>query len=155
MKRAGDTMMNFREARERKKAKEFFDSFHKVSNKKGAKDKVHLLMAGRLRGFFDLTFIQGAKQIETSESQDITETAAPVAPTFRQVSTLSGRVWVYLDQETAQEVFELGRKYQLTLISKDIAVEAVALVAQKVEERLGLQVSINPLDFLDDAEQQP
>ena len=155
MKRAGDTMMNFREAGERKKAKAFFDSFHKVSNKKGAKDKVHLLMAGRLRGFFDLTFIQGAKQIETSESEDRTETAAPVAPTFRQVSTLSGRVWVYLDQETAQEVFELGRKYQLTLISKDIAVEAVALVAQKVEERLGLQVSINPLDFLDDAEQQP
>lgn len=143
-----DPLKKIRESREKRKAQDFFESFHKVKLDPKQRRKIHAIMAARLRSFFDSVFVEGAKFVEATADLDEEAKKAPKVSSFRKVSAISGGVWVFLDQESAQQVFDLGRRYQLMLVSKEGALELCERMAISVQDRLELEMEISPLQFL-------
>lgn len=110
------------------------------------------------RAHIDKTFIDGAER--TADWQDLASAAAargqelpamPVADCFQIVGTGTGAVTVYLPEETAEEVFALGARYQKAEIDAEQAIEAVQNMADQLFRfELRLDEKFEVLKFLRD-----
>ena len=144
-----------KESRERQKAKAFYDTAtSEPSNARDAR-KTKSILGNRCNAFIDLTFIEGAKKttayIEAATKARSEGKPAPPQPStsaYKEVRTMGGKVWVYLPQNYANEIFVLGSKYQQDLIAKDRVIELATSIADELTEALELDHPLSPLGFL-------
>jgi hypothetical protein len=144
-----------KDSRERQKAKAFYDAAtSEPSNARDAR-KTKSILGNRCNAFIDLTFIEGAKKttayIEAATKARSEGKPAPPQPStsaYKEVRTMGGKVWVYLPQNYANEIFVLGSKYQQDLIAKDRVIELAKSIADELTEALELDHPLIPLGFL-------
>jgi hypothetical protein len=144
-----------KDSRERQKAKAFYDAAtSEPSNARDAR-KTKSILGNRCNAFIDLTFIEGAKKttayIEAATKARSEGKPAPPQPStsaYKEVRTMGGKVWVYLPQNYANEIFFLGSKYQQDLIAKDRVIELAKSIADELTEALELDHPLIPLGFL-------
>ena len=142
-------------SRERQKAKAFYEkALHLTGNPREVR-RIKAIIGNRTKAFFDMTFVEGAKKTEAHQhaiAQAKTggkpEPEAPFTSAYKQVNTLSGKIWVYIPQQVTNQIFDLGSKYQLELITKGQAIEVAQSIADQLTSTLELDHPIEPLAFL-------
>ena len=142
-------------SKERQKAKAFYEkALHLTGNPREVR-RIKAIIGNRTKAFFDMTFVEGAKKTEAHQqaiAQAKTggkpEPEAPFTSAYKQVNTLSGKIWVYIPQQVTNQIFDLGSKYQLELITKGQAIEVAQSIADQLTSTLELDHPIEALAFL-------
>lgn len=140
------------------KAREAYEKVASLRTDSREARSARLRMGLLCRAHIDKTFIDGAEQ--TADWQDLASAAAargmelpepPVADCFQIVGTGTGAVTVYLPEETAEDVFALGARYQKAEISAEQAIDAVQILADQLFRfELRLDEKFDVLKFLRD-----
>jgi len=142
-------------SKERQKAKAFYEKALDMTGNAREARRVKAIIGNRTKAFLDMTFVEGAKKTE-SHQQAVAQAQAtgkpdpqePFASAYKQVKTLSGTIWVYIPQQVTNQIFNLGCKYQLELITKSQAVEVGQSIADELTTTLELDHPIEALMFL-------
>jgi len=136
-------------SKERKKAKEFYNEIPKMNAEKRELRKLKAVLGARLTAFIDKTFIEGAEIIsDWQEKGGEGRPPAMFSSAFKDVKTIGGTVTVYLPQKYTNTYFELGSKYQSSLLTKNQVIALADSTAAEVSASLTLQNPIVPLAFL-------
>ena len=142
-------------SKERQKAKSFYEKALNLTGNPRDIRRIKAIIGNRIKAFFDLTFVEGAKKTEAhqnaiaeAKSAGKEEPQAPFSSAYKQVNTLSGKIWVYIPQQMTNKIFDLGSKYQLELITKGQALEVAQSLADELTSTLDLDHPIEPLTFL-------
>lgn len=135
--------------------------FEKVAGSRGDSRELRsarIRMGLLLRAHIDKTFVAGAEQ--TASFQDLVALAIvngqekpplPEAGEFQQVKSGDRNIWVYLPMEYAEQIFNLGSRYQRTEIDARQAVDAVQAVMDMIcRFELKLDEPFKVLQFLRD-----
>ncbi len=140
------------------KAREAYEKVASLRTDSREARSARLRMGLLCRAHIDKTFIDGAEQ--TADWQDLASAAAargqelpepPAADCFQVVGTGTGAVTVYLPEETAEDVFALGARYQKAEISAEQAIDAVQVLADQLFRfELRLDEKFEVLKFLRD-----
>ena len=142
-------------SKERQKAKAFYEkALHLTGNPREIR-RIKAIIGNRTKAFFDMTFVEGAKKTEAHQ-QAVLEASAtgkpepepPFSSAYKQVKTLSGTIWVYIPQQVTNQIFDLGSKYQLELVTKGQALEVGQSIADDLTNTLELDHPIEALAFL-------
>lgn len=143
------------DSKEKKKARAFYDQVVALNEDSKESRKLRALIGNRSKAFFDQTFVEGAKKTEAHQKAKEAGDKAAAAPaslkdssSYKQVKTVSGKVWVYLPEKITMEIFELGCKYQSGFVSKEQAIEVAESIANQITEALELDSKLVPLTFL-------
>ena len=120
-------------------------------------------IAHRTRAHIDLTFIEGAQKLGKFHQANLTAIAkqleGPDKPSytpFQKIKTLDSEVTAYLPNFEAQQIFDLGGKYQTAQISVSEALTAVQSIADSIFHNFDISVSLSTLGFLrDEIERNP
>ena len=120
-------------------------------------------IAHRTRAHIDLTFIEGAQKLGKYHQANLTAIAkqleGPEKPSytpFQKIKTLDSEVTAYLPNFEAQQIFDLGGKYQTAQISVSEALTAVQSIADSIFHNFDISVSLSTLGFLhDEIERNP
>ena len=120
-------------------------------------------IAHRTRAHIDLTFIEGAQKLGKYHQANLTAIAqqleGPEKPSytpFQKIKTLDSEVIAYLPNFEAQQIFDLGGKYQIQQINVSEAVTAVQSIADTIFHDFDISVSLSTLGFLrDEIERNP
>ena len=120
-------------------------------------------IAHRTRAHIDLTFIEGAQKLGKYHQANLTAIAqqleGPERPSytpFQKIKTLDSEVIAYLPNFEAQQIFDLGGKYQIQQINVSEAVTAVQSIADTIFHDFDISVSLSTLGFLrDEIERNP
>ena len=142
-------------SKERQKAKLFYEKSLNLTGHPRDIRRVKAIIGNRTKAFFDMTFVEGAKKTEAhqheiaeAKSAGKDEPPAPFSSAYKQVNTLSGKIWVYIPQQITNKIFDLGSKYQLELVTKGQALEVAQSIADELTGTLELDHPIEPLAFL-------
>ena len=109
-----------KETKERKKAKSFYEQMPKLSGDPREVRKLRALISARLTGFIDMTFIEGAKDMENFQESGVAGTSpGGFSAAYKAVKTVGGIVVVYLPQKYTNFFYELGSKYQAANFTKN------------------------------------
>ena len=119
-------------------------------------------IAHRTRAHIDLTFIEGAQKLGKYHQANLTAIAkqleGPERPSytpFQKIKTLDSEVIAYLPNFEAQQIFDLGGKYQIQQINVSEALTAVQSIASIFHD-FDISVSLSTLGFLrDEIERNP
>ena len=120
-------------------------------------------IAHRTRAHIDLTFIEGAQKLGKFHQANLTAIAkqleGPDKPShtpFQKIKTLDSEVVAYLPNFEAQQIFDLGGKYQTAQISVSEALTSVQSIADNIFHDFDISVSLSTLGFLrDEIERNP
>ena len=120
-------------------------------------------IAHRTRAHIDLTFIEGAQKLGKFHQANLTAIAkqleGPDKPSytpFQKIKTLDSEVTAYLPNFEAQQIFDLGGKYQTQQINVSEALKAVQSIADSIFHNFDISVSLSTLGFLrDEIERNP
>tara|TARA_B100001287_G_C22621492_1_gene500289 strand:- start:438 stop:1046 length:609 start_codon:yes stop_codon:yes gene_type:complete len=120
-------------------------------------------IAHRTRAHIDLTFIEGAQKLGKYHQANINAIAqqleGPERPSyspFQKIKTLDSEVIAYLPSFEAQQIFDLGGKYQIQQINVSEALTAVQSIADTIFHDFDISVSLSTLGFLrDEIERNP
>ena len=120
-------------------------------------------IAHRTRAHIDLTFIEGAQKLGKYHQANLTAIAkqleGPEKPSytpFQKIKTLDSEVTAYLPNFEAQQIFDLGGKYQTAQISVSEALTAAQSIADSIFHNFDISVSLSTLGFLhDEIERNP
>ena len=120
-------------------------------------------IAHRTRAHIDLTFIEGAQKLGKYHQANLNAIAkqleGPERPSytpFQKIKTLDSEVIAYLPNFEAQQVFDLGGKYQIQQINVSEALTAVQSIADTIFHDFDISVSLSTLGFLrDEIERNP
>lgn len=120
-------------------------------------------IAHRTRAHIDLTFIEGAQKLGRYHQANLTAIAkqleGPEKPSykpFQKIKTLDSEVIAYLPNFEAQQIFDLGGKYQTQQINVSEALTAVQSIADTIFHNFDISVSLSTLGFLrDEVERNP
>ena len=120
-------------------------------------------IAHRTRAHIDLTFIEGAQKLGKYHQANLTAIAqqleGPERPSytpFQKIKTLDSEVIAYLPNFEAQQIFDLGGKYQIQKINVSEALTAVQSIADTIFHDFDISVSLSTLGFLrDEIERNP
>ena len=120
-------------------------------------------IAHRTRAHIDLTFIEGAQKLGKYHQANLTAIAqqleSPERPSytpFQKIKTLDSEVIAYLPNFEAQQIFDLGGKYQIQQINVSEAITAVQSIADTIFHDFDISVSLSTLGFLrDEIERNP
>ena len=120
-------------------------------------------IAHRTRAHIDLTFIEGAQKLGKFHQDHLTAIAkqleGPDRPNytpFQKIKTLDSEVVAYLPNFEAQQIFDLGGKYQTQQISVSEALTEVQTIADTIFHKFDISVSLSTLGFLrDELERNP
>ena len=120
-------------------------------------------IAHRTRAHIDLTFIEGAQKLGKFHQANINAIAqqleGPERPSytpFQKIKTLDSEVIAYLPNFEAQQIFDLGGKYQTQQINVSEALTAVQSIADNIFHSFDVAVSLSTLGFLrDEIERNP
>ena len=138
-----------KETKERKKAKAFYEQMPKLSGDPREIRKLRALINARLTGFIDMTFIEGAKDMESFQ-----ESGAPgtnpggFSAAYKAVKTVGGIVVVYLPQKYTNFFYELGTRYQSAHLTKNRVIVLADDTSKEISQFLKLDNEISPLAFL-------
>ena len=136
-------------SKERKKAKEYYNEIPKMNAEKRELRRLKAVLGARLTAFIDETFIEGAETISSwQETGGEGRPPATFSSAFKDVKTIGGTVTVYLPQKYTNTYFELGSKYQSSLLTKNQVIALADSTAAEVSASLTLQNPIVPLAFL-------
>ena len=96
-------------------------------------------IAHRTRAHIDLTFIEGAQKLGKFHQANLNAIAkqleGPERPSytpFQKIKTLDSEVVAYLPNFEAQQIFDLGGKYQIQQINVSEALTAVQSIADTI-----------------------
>ena len=142
-------------SKERQKAKAFYEkALHLTGNPREIR-RIKAIIGNRTKAFFDMTFVEGAKKTEAHQqavleanSTGKPEPQLPFSSAYKQVKTISGTIWVYIPQQITNQIFDLGSKYQLELVTKGQALEVGQSIADNLTTTLELDHPIEALAFL-------
>jgi len=120
-------------------------------------------IAHRTRAHIDLTFIEGAQKLGKYHQANLTAIAqqleGPEKPSytpFQKIKTIDSEVIAYLPNFEAQQIFDLGGKYQTQQINVSDALTAVQSIADNIFHSFDVAVSLSTLGFLrDEIERNP
>ena len=120
-------------------------------------------IAHRTRAHIDLTFIEGAQKLGKYHQANLNAIAqqleGPEKPSytpFQKIKTLDSEVIAYLPNFEAQQIFDLGGKYQIQQINVSEALTAVQSIADTIFHNFDISVSLSTLGFLrDEIERNP
>ena len=120
-------------------------------------------IAHRTRAHIDLTFIEGAQKLGKYHQANLNAIAqqleGPERPSytpFQKIKTLDSEVIAYLPNFEAQQIFDLGGKYQIQQINVSEALTAVQSIADTIFHDFDISVSLSTLGFLrDEIERNP
>ena len=138
------------------RAREAYEKITSIKTDSREARSARLRMGLLCRGHIDKTFIDGAEKTaawQEAASQAImrgaSAPAAPVSATYQTLTTASGEVVVYLPEEIAEEVFQLGARYQKADLSGQDAIHAVQAIADQLfRYELRMDDSFDVLQFL-------
>ena len=138
-----------KETKERKKAKSFYEQMPKLSGDPREIRKLRALISARLTGFIDMTFIEGAKDMESFQ-----ESGAPgtnpggFSAAYKAVKTVGGIVVVYLPQKYTNFFYELGTRYQAAHLTKNRVITLADDTLREISQFLKLDNDLSALGFL-------
>ena len=138
------------ENKERKKARDFFDTAPKLKGDPRAIRKLKALLGARTTAFIDTTFIEGAEVMRKWQERHPDEPYKPssLSPAYKQIKTVGGIVTVYLPQKYTNIIFDLGLRYQSARLTKNAVLEIADESCSEITSLLGLDNPILPLAFL-------
>ena len=138
-----------KETKERKKAKSFYEQMPKLSGDPRELRKLRALIGARLTGFIDMTFIEGAKDMESFQESGAAGTSpGGFSAAYKAVKTVGGVVVVYLPQKYTNFFYELGSKYQAANFTKNRVLALADDTAKEISQFLKLDNEISALGFL-------
>ena len=138
-----------KETKERKKAKAFYEQMPKLSGDPREVRKLRALISARLTGFIDMTFIEGAKDMERfQESGTAGTSSGGFSSAYKAVKTVGGVVVVYLPQKYTNFFYELGANYQSAQLTKIRVIELADDTSKEISQSLVLDNELCPLGFL-------
>ena len=138
-----------KETKERKKAKSFYEQMPKLSGDPREVRKLRALISARLTGFIDMTFIEGAKDMERfQESGTAGTNSGGFSSAYKAVKTVGGVVVVYLPQKYTNFFYELGANYQSAQLTKIRVIELADDTSKEISQSLVLDNELCPLGFL-------
>ncbi|MBA58567.1 MAG: hypothetical protein CMQ40_05275 [Gammaproteobacteria bacterium] len=137
------------QSKERKKAKAFYEQISRMTGDPREIRKLRALMNARLTGFIDMTFIEGAKDLERHQESGLGgHDPGGFSRAYKAVKTVGGLVVVYLPQKFTNFYYDLGTKYQAAHLTKIRAVTLADETAKEITQLLRLDNPILPLSFL-------
>ncbi len=138
------------ESKERKKAKDFFETTSKLKGDPREIRKLKTVLAARTTAFIDTTFIEGADTMQKWQDQHPDEPYKPnaLSPAYKQIKTLAGTVTVYLPQKYTNLFFDLGIRYQSARLTKNAVLELADEATSEITLLLDLDNPIFALAFL-------
>lgn len=138
-----------KETKERKKAKSFYEQMPKLSGDPREIRKLRALINARLTGFIDMTFIEGAKDMERfQESGTAGTSSGGFSSAYKAVKTVGGVVVVYLPQKYTNFFYELGASYQSAQLTKIRVIALADDTSKEISQILNLDNELSPLGFL-------
>ena len=138
-----------KETKERKKAKAFYEQMPKLSGDPREIRKLRALISARLTGFIDMTFIEGAKDMENFQESGVAGTnPGGFSAAYKAVKTVGGIVVVYLPQKYTNFFYELGSKYQAAHFTKNRVITLADDTSKEISQFLKLDNEISALGFL-------
>ena len=106
-------------------------------------------IAHRTRAHIDLTFIEGAQKLGKYHQANLNAIAqqleGPERPSytpFQKIKTLDSEVIAYLPNFEAQQIFDLGGKYQIQQINVSEALTAVQSIADTIFHDFDISVKL-------------
>ena len=145
-------------SKERQKAKAFYEKALNLTGNPREIRRIKAIIGNRTKAFFDMTFVEGAKKTEAHQQAVLEANATgkpepqtPFSSAYKQVKTLSGTIWVYIPQQITNQIFDLGSKYQMELVTKGQALEVGQSIADNLTDTLELDHPIEALAFLDES----
>ena len=116
-----------------------------------------LIVSHRCRAHVDNAFIEGAKKTArfhercvTAAAQGKTRPSPPKCSEFHSAKSINGTVFTYLPTEFAEEIFNIGARYQTTAIDAFKAISLTQQVVDKISFDLGIEEPFIALQFLRD-----
>jgi len=138
-----------KETKERKKAKSFYEQMPKLSGDPREIRKLRALISARLTGFIDMTFIEGAKDMERfQESGAAGIDSGGFSSAYKAVKTVGGLVIVYLPQKYTNFFYDLGARYQSAHLTKIRVIALADDTSKEISQILNLDNELSPLGFL-------
>ena len=138
-----------KETKERKKAKAFYEQMPRISGDPREIRKLRALISARLTGFIDMTFIAGAKEMESFQESGVPGTdPGGFSPAYKAVKTVGGIVVVYLPQKYTNFFYELGTRYQAAHLTKNRVIALADDTLKEISQFLKLDNEISALGFL-------